>query len=219
MKRQTQQRDRGQAFTLEGFIGAIIVLIAVVFALQAVVLTPTTGGAVDRTAQAQTEREVMDTLLVAANEGELSKIVRYWDPDERLDGTFHNATATTDAAYNNSVFAAETDFGAVLDRRFVDERGNSYNVDLIAYDEAGDRVTERLVRMGDGSSSDAVSTSYAVTVYDDSTLTRPASNGIEADTSTNVSHAWDESAYPIPPGATLDESAVYNVVEVRVTVW
>ena len=215
----TERRDRGQAFTLEGFIGAIIILTAVLFALQAVVLTPTTGGAVDRTAQAQMEQEVQDALMVAENEGNLSEIVRYWNTSEAEHPGFHNATNQVEDPvyfYNNSDFAAENDFGTVLDEHFVERRGNSYNVDLIAYNESGERNTVQLVRMGGGTSSSAVSASYTVTLYNGSELTSP----IGEQTGTDLEEARsDDWPYPVPPGEGLEDSDVYNVVEVRVTVW
>ena len=58
--------DRGQAFTLEGFIGALLVLSAVLFALQTVTVTPSTGGTVDQGAQASLETRAEDVLVTTA---------------------------------------------------------------------------------------------------------------------------------------------------------
>lgn len=149
--------DRGQAYTLEGFIGAIVVLTAVLFVLQSIVLTPTAGGSVDRTAQAQLEQEVQDVLVVAENEGKLTEIATDWEEDD-FDGT----TSGNDTVYDHEGFAAEYDFGELLNDHFVNGSGNSYNVDLVTYD-GNDGVTLNLVRMG-GPSDSAVSASYTVAV-------------------------------------------------------
>lgn len=150
--------DRGQAYTLEGFIGAIIVLSAVLFALQAIVLTPTAGGAVDRTAQAQLEQEVQDVLIVAENEGELTEIATDWE-----EGAFENAIEEDDVVYDNEEFEGNySRFGNILNEHFVNASGNSYNVDLVNHDE---NETLNLVRMG-GPSDNAVSASYTVAVVE-----------------------------------------------------
>ena len=217
--------DRGQAFTLEGFIGAIVVLTAVLFALQAVVITPTTGGTVDRGAQAQFEQEVKDTLLIAENEEELTNLTLNWDTSE---GNWVENSNRTDAAYSSEDFANISDFGAVLDEHFVNQSGNSYNVELIAYDEDGTRYTEDIVRMGGGRSDGAVSASYTVTIYHDQNLTASDGDGGFEETDETVEDAWDDygeeddERYPLPP-SKFDEderhNTVYNVVEIRVTVW
>jgi len=73
------ETDRGQAYTLEGFIGAMVVLMAVLFALQSVVIMPTTGGLADRTVQAQIQQEVQDALIVSNQGGNLSETIRRWN--------------------------------------------------------------------------------------------------------------------------------------------
>ena len=207
--------DRGQAFTLEGFIAAIVLLTAVLFALQAVVITPTTGGAVDRGVQAQGEQEVKDALLVGQTNGDLSKLVRYYDDDSNEEeAEWYNASDRGGSAYNNTGFANESAFGEILDTHFVEHGGNSFNVEYIYWvDEiGGERATEDIVRMGGARGDGAVSASFTVTLYEDQPLTEPGDDGPEE---TGVA-LTDAENYPIP---NVADEPVYNVVEVRVTVW
>ena len=58
--------DRGQAFTLEGVVAAMMVLIALLFALEAVLVTPITTGAVDEGTQSRLGAEASDVLRITA---------------------------------------------------------------------------------------------------------------------------------------------------------
>ena len=200
--------ERGQAYTLEGFIGAIIILTALLFAVQSVVIAPTTGGAVDRTVQAQLQQEVQDSLVVAEGEGDLSELVRNWDTD---GGQFDSADRRgTPDYYETGTFANESTIGEILETRF-GNAGHNYNVELIYADadEPKENRTETLVYQGSPSSS-AVTASYTVTLYDDQHLTADGNEHI------TLQRADDGYEYPIPKSGTGN---VYNVVEVRVVLW
>ncbi|MDQ2051374.1 hypothetical protein RBH26_12900 [Natronolimnohabitans sp. A-GB9] len=221
MREQRQPRtDRGQAYTLEGFVSAMIVLLAVLFAMQAVVITPTTGGLADRTTQAQVEQEGQDALVISATaeDGDLSELVRYWDEEE---GEFYNASESHGDFYydasNDTEFYDNFVLGETLSDRFT-ERGLSYNVELVYQDDSGEFDSEYLVYQGE---SEAVTASYMVTLYESDTVTAP--NGDEGEEQTLRQAHCDEDennehCYPIPP-ATDDTSEIYNVVEVRIAVW
>lgn len=199
--------DRGQAYTLEGFIGAMVVLMAVLFALHSVVLTPTTGGFTDRTIQAQIQQEAQDALIVSSQTGNLSETVRNWDGE----GGFANADGPPAPGESNQTYAVtefgnESELGRILERRFA-QNGWSYNVQL--YPETGDRKT--LVYQGSPPSS-ALTASYIVTLYDDQTITS-ASDSRTLDAAVNSD---DET---IRHRSGNDEPPIYNVVEVRVILW
>lgn len=206
----TTDTDRGQAYTLEGFIAAMVVLMALLFALQSVVITPTTGGMADRTVQSQVQQETQDALMIAADGADdsenmsLSETIRYWDDDE---DEFYNADPDqVHGAYNasnDSELYTEAILAEVLTDRFT-ERGMSYNVELV-YQNESEYESEYLVYQGE---AEAITTSYTVTLYENQTLTAPG----QEDTTI------DEADHPIPR-ATDDSSVIYNVVEVRVAVW
>ena len=216
-RRRSGRTDRGQAYTLEGFVGAIIVLTAVLFAVQSIVITPTTGGAIDRTVQAQLQQEAADALTVAENDGELSHIVRYWSEDGGPDGAeegYYNADVpeTQRGNYTSSQFAdpgeMNANFGQVLDERF-EESGRNYNVELVyrSGDDGENSSSFHLVYQG-RPSPNAFTGSYTVTLYDEQGLTAP-------DNRDQTLAESDE--YPIP---NIDnDSELYNVVEVRLVVW
>ncbi|GAB3018324.1 DUF7288 family protein [Natronobiforma cellulositropha] len=207
--------ERAQAYTLEGFVGAIIVLTAVLFAIQSIVITPTTGGAVDRTVQAQLQQEVSDALVVAENDGQLSHLIRYWSADGGLDGDggYHNATVppTQRGNYTSGQFADEaamaTAFGTLLDERF-EESGRNYNVELVYRTDDGDDSSSFYLVYQGRPSPNAFTGSQTVALYDGQQLTAPDDDRTLADA---------EGEYPIPN--VDDDRDLYNLVEVRVIVW
>lgn len=209
MKRNPNtETERGQAHTLEGFIGAMVVLMAVLFAVQSVVITPTTGGAVDRTVQSQLQGETQDALIVADSEGDLSEMVRYWNVSED-QVTFADADApeSSRGEYTTETFREEFRLGEILEKRF-GEQGQNYNVELHTPDE-----TTTLVYQGQPSSS-AFTASYTLTLYGDQNLTAP---GYEEYTLKEAADGAEDGP-PIENDSDADVH-VYNVVEVRVIVW
>jgi hypothetical protein len=196
--------DRGQAYTLEGFIGAMVVLMAVLFALQSVVIMPTTGGLSDQSVQAQLQQETRDALVVATSDDDLSAVVRNWNDS----GGFENATRPAapgegTETYSPEQFAIESELGRILEQRFA-ESGWTYNVEL--HPDRGD--TRTLVYQGSPPSS-ALSASYIVTLYDDQPVTSPSVDKELHETNSI------ERMLPRRDG----ETPIYNVVEVRVIVW
>ncbi|RZV08094.1 hypothetical protein BDK88_3056 [Natrinema hispanicum] len=199
--------DRGQAYTLEGFVSAMVVLMAVLFALQSVVITPTSGGLSDRSVQAQLQQEAQDALMVGDRDGNLSETIRNWNTS---DNKFHKASVPGpdgNSTYNTTAFADQSRLGGILEQRFADN-GYSYNVELI-YENDGEFNTTYLVYQG-APSPDAVTASYVVTLYENNILTAYKNEQIALTDS-------EADDYPIPQ--ETDTELVYNIVEVRVIVW
>ncbi|ELY70026.1 DUF7288 family protein [Natrinema versiforme] len=195
--------DRGQAYTLEGFISAMVVLMAVLFALQSAVITPTTGGLSDRTVQAQIQQEAQDALLVSAvdEDKNLSYMVRYWGEDG-FEGTEPPTAPNGDKTYNTSDFKSKFTLGKIMERRFA-ENGWSYNVHLYPQ---GTNNASTLVYQGSPPSS-ALTASYTVTLYDNQTVTASSDENLQ-----EVENPPFESPYS-------NETPLYDVVEVRVVIW
>ena len=190
---------RGQAFTLEGVIGAMILLTAVLFALNSAVLLPSTGETGN---QAQIEQEAKDVMEVAATDGHLSEIARCYDTDEEDGGWFGDESVATAPP-------EETDLHTLLEETF-DDRDRSYNVE-VKYDTAVS--AERLVYNG-ASTRDGVTVSRTVTLYEDDPLLVEDEDGNPcADEDGDVT----DDEYPIPR-ATEDDDYIYSVVEVRLTI-
>ena len=217
-RRRRAADERGQAFTLEGLIAAIVLLTAVLFALQAVVITPTTGGSVDRGVQAQVDQQLTDAMLVGAEDGNLSELVRYYsitndsaDCPWNQEECWYQETPGNESVYNSSTFADELDFvlGDILDEHFVNQSGKSYNVEFIYYEASGEnRTTKDVVRMGGARSDSAVTASYMVVLFEDQALTAPDNDDDDV--------IADAESYPIE---NVEDEEFYNIVEVRVTVW
>ncbi|MFD1564743.1 hypothetical protein ACFR99_14470 [Haloarchaeobius amylolyticus] len=207
--------DRGQAYTLEGLISAMVVLMAVLFALQSAVITPTTGGLNDRTVQAQVQQEVQDALVVAANNesGNLSNMTRHWNGE----GGFEDASGPQPPGENNSTYEADEDgnftteftLGDILYERF-GENGQNYNVEAHYEDGDAERDHKTLVYQGSPPSG-AVTASYTVTLYDEQETTGD-------DYEQDLINSSDDDKETIPY-RDAGSGPVYNVVEIRVIVW
>lgn len=191
--------DRGQAYVL-GAVGAgIIVLSAVIFAIQATAVTPLSVSTASQHVENQ-ERELADTALTqAAENGTLRDAVLRWNPD---NGTFVNATAR---GYLGRT--PDNGFGRQLDRVFNDEQ-IAVNV-YVRYGTSAGLKRRPMVFQGNPSDN-AVSASQTLTLMDRENLRGPRSN--ETLNGTNPTGSF--YAPDVAPNGS-----VYNVVEVRIIAW
>jgi len=205
--------DRGQAFTLEGLASALILLGALLFAVQSVVVTPGGGGELDPSTRADLRQQASDILLTTARaeENDLSTLVRNWSESRR----------TFEGAVNGQIgYGPQTppgDFGRMLEQTF-DQRGFLYNVEVVYRPKNLSEGTGSVPMVDRGTPSEqAVTASYTVTLYDNQTLTaRNASQNVELrQYDTNATNNAD-GYYPVPDAVN---GPVYNVVEVRLVVW
>lgn len=210
--------SRGQAYTIESVVGGILVLTAVLFALQSVVVTPTTGGSIDAETKGDVRQQADDVLVTAAqNESfDLNAMVRYWDQDNR---TFRGA-ANPEVGYGAR--GPPGNIGTLLEETF-SSRGWYYNLELrylhppnsSSFD--GETGSVPVVYQGTPA-DDAVVSTHRVTLYDNQTLSSPTLStiGVELwELDTNATDGED-GYYPIP---NAEDGPVYNVVEVRLVVW
>ena len=193
--------DRAQAYTLEAFVAALVLLGAVVFALQGTAVTPQSASTASETSQKQLERTGQGVLDDAAADGSLRQAVLYWD---RSDGTFHGLEPY-ESAYKNA--ALPTAFGAQLNRSF-GATGIAYNVNIQYRKPSGATATKILVDSGTPS-DDAVRVSELLTLHDDDVLYTDAGDPGQT-TLTNASFYAPDSS---------PDSGVYNVVTVEVVLW
>jgi hypothetical protein len=203
--------DRGQAFTLEGVVGAIIILTAVVFALQSVVITPTTSGSVNPDVRQELQTEANDVLATAGQNETfgLQDYVLYWSQStQRYAGSINQRVG----------YGSRTppgNFGNLLLTTF-SQRGRTYNVEFRYLTNETNRTKSVPFVYRGQPSDDAVTATYRVTLYDNQTLTAPGSPRVEiwqydTDPTNN-----EDGYYPIPNAI---DGPVYNIVEVRLTVW
>lgn len=194
---------RAQAFTLEGFIAALLLLATVAFVLSATAVTPLSASTSSQHAETQAAGLVGGTLDAAAANGTLRETVLYWNDS---GGTFHGATDA--GTYTNCELP--TEFGTLLTRSVYDQ-GWACDVNVRYLDPANATtpVTQRVVDSGTPSDT-AVRVVRTVTLYDDDVLYDAAGNR----TNTTLANATTFYA----PDADSD-GPVYNVVQVEVIAW
>jgi hypothetical protein len=210
-QRRGSGADRAQAFTIEGLSAALVVTAALVFSLQAVVVTPTTRGTVDEDVRSELRQEATDVLTVTAtaDPDDLSYMVRYWESNRR---TFHDAV---NAEVGYGLDGPPGTFGETLTATF-GGRNYLYNVELVhRTDDPGRTESVTMVRQG-FPDENAVVASRTVTLYDNQTLTAPGSGTAELHEYDTDFGDGDDGYYPVPDAV---EGPVYNVVEVRLIVW
>lgn len=207
-----RRNERAQGFTVEGVAGAIILMSALLFALQIVTVLPTSSGSLGKAAQADLRTQANDVLVTSAqSEEDLSTLVRNWS---QSDQTFVGAVNPR-IGYGSD--EPPGSFGVLLNQTFT-ERSYLYNVDVsyLPANASANRETIPMVYRGDPSDR-AVTASYTVTLFDNQTLTAPNSSRnvqlwqYDANATNN-----EDGYYPIPDAV---DGPVYNVVEVRVIVW
>lgn len=204
--------DRGQMYTLEGVIGALVIISAVVFAMQSAVLTQTSGGSIGPGEREELRQQADDVLLLASQNDtfDLSRQARYWSQSKR---TFYGGL-NPDLGYGDRKVPGM--LGVLLNQTF-DNRSRQYNVILRyrAADRANETLQTPLVYRGQPGENAIVAT-QTVTLYDNQTLTAPGTSNVELwqyDTDPTDS---DDGYYPIPDAM---DGPIYNVVEVRLIVW
>ena len=192
--------DRGQAHTLEAVVAGLLLLSSVIFALQMTAVTPLSASTSSQHIENQQRSVAQGVLASAAERGSLKSTILYWNDTE---GEFYGVNSI--GYYTGD--PPGTTFGRMLERTF-DQRGISYNVDLVFETPAGDQKRKRLVYRG-VPSDNAIVAARTVTLTDFDPL-------YEKDGRANHSAPLNDSSsfYISDVGG-----AVYNVVRVEVVAW
>lgn len=214
--------DRGQAHALEGVMAALLVVIAVVLAYQAIVLTPTTAGTVDRDVKSHLGTRAGDVLTAAGNDGSLSRIVRFWNVSAQ-NGTGGFVEADGFRFQRGSGYRGGSDgdlvpgrFGELLSE--LEDDGYIVNVYLETRDPEDPSSTNRyaLVNQGEPTGNAAVA-ARTVTLYDHQYQTMLPDGSDTLVRNENASRIGDLGGDDYFAGDL--EGPVYNVVTVEVVVW
>ncbi|WP_129115090.1 DUF7288 family protein [Halegenticoccus tardaugens] len=194
---------RAQAHTVEAFVAALLLVGGLLFAMQSTAVTPLSASTSNQHIENQ-QRESASSLLATADErGDLREAVLYWNPD---DERFTNASE--EGYYADG--GPPNRFGEALDAAFAD-RQIAFNVHVLYHRPDGSVSSKRMVYMG-SSSDNAVSAARTVALTDDSRLSSSASDAtLEA-----IEDDEDEEFYADDADA---DGKLYNLVEVRLTVW
>ena len=195
--------DRGQAFTLEAFTAALLLVSGVIFALQATAVTPLSASTSNQHIQNQQRLAANDLLAAAEENGSLRDAVVYWNTTTEAP---HNATNAGYYADGGPPMV----FGEMLDRTFKDEQ-IAFNV-YLGYWNGNETTDIPMVFMG-SPSDNAVAASRALTLYNDTRLRDVDNNP----TGTTVAQAAAAGEFYAPDAAL--GSPFFNIVEVRIVVW
>ena len=196
--------DRGQTFTLEAFVAAILLVATVGFALQAVAVSSNTASAGETELKSQHVGLAEGILNEAASNGSLRTTVLYWNNSTEA---FYNADS--DGHYTSHLPPTPdgTALGDALERTFGD-RQVRYNINLHYLDSAGDRQTQKLIESGTPN-DDAVRVVETVTLYDDTVLVDENEDPMETSLA-DVDGFYAED---------VSEGPLYNVIRVEVVLW
>lgn len=198
--------DRGQAYTLEAIIAALLIVSSLTFALQVTAVTPLSASTSNQHIENQQRASAAGVLTAAQEAGVLKDAVLYWDDLEEA-AEYHDAERVT--YYTNT--NPPNEFGRILDRAFA---GRGVAVNVLVYPQGSDDPL-RMVYRGEPSDN-SVTASQNVVIFDDDNLTQPDGNGGMEDSETLVGNAqtFDDHVPDADPN-----SRVYSVVRVEVTVW
>lgn len=241
--------NRAQAFTLEGVVSGVIVLTALLLALQSISIAPATTGSTDDASALRTQAN--DVMDVAAEQGHIRDIVLCGvNGDGDIDvssGDVSPYRAIGNSKENvGSLMQSATDFGDMLRVAFTD-RGYNYRVEYAYLDDAGDRQRVYVFPLSSSSSNPrpasrdpAVIATHTVTLFDDMETTGVKGDGnghptsdapakhCDADDTTDggallknarPSAATSGNKFALPDVSNPQDDDLYNVVEVRLIVW
>lgn len=192
-------QNRGQAFTLEAFTASLLLVGAIIFAMQVTAVTPLTASTSSQHIENQQQQLASGLLDAAVSNGSLREAILYWnDSGGRFAGS-----ASDEGFYQTG--GPPTTFGEMLNRTMRD-RGLAFNVNVLYVTTSNRIERERLVNLGTPSDN-AISARRTLVLYDNDTLTSTDSSAELTDSSTFY-------ANDIAP-----DSGVYNVLRVEVIVW
>lgn len=189
-----RQEERGQALTLEAVTAAILLLVAIAFALQVTAVTPLSASTSSQHLENQLQKTGDGVLASSDADGSLKGAVLDWnETEEAFD------EAGEEAFYRSG--APENTFGDTLESVYSD-RSIAYNV-VVHYHTDDGMDEQRMVDQGEPSDH-AVSSSRTIALHGDDELT----------TGTKVRETEDFYA------PDLDEDQpLYNYVRIEVIAW
>lgn len=193
MKGNRQIGTKAQLHTLEGLAASVMIVLGLVFASQAVAVTSTSATTSSEDIEAQYDQLAQDLLTQAKTSGTLQEAVLNWDERER------RFRGTEDLYYYQGE-SPPGEFGRTLDRLVM---GNdlAYNVELV-YKSGGSRLALPLVDNGEPSSNSVTATEVIVLN--------------ENDRLPDGTQLGESDSYPMD---NMDNEAMYNAVNVRLTIW
>jgi hypothetical protein len=203
--------NKGQLHTIEGFTAAFLLIVAMIYGVQSVAITPTSSSTASQEVELNQYKLADDVLATSQASGNLSRSLLNWNASSgEFEGSLEEASyygGTAEGAFN---FGAPVPggFGELLNQTLT-QRGIVYNIELSCASEP-DR-NSLFVENGDPSQN-AVTATTMITVHKQDRV--QSKNGPVS--LSRVSEENDLSFYC----EELDSSGtIYNTVEVELIIW
>lgn len=193
--------DRGQIHTLEAFIVALMLVGGLLFATQATAVTPLSASTSNQHIENQHQAITSDFLSTTHSDGSLQSGLTYWDTES---ASFYGTE--DDLEYYTQVPPEGNPLHDSFQIALID-RNLAVNVDIIYRTTSGEFESQEMVQMG-RPTENAVTSTRTVVLYGDMEFSGGPSAGSQI--------GGPDSLYA--PDLE-DDSNLYNVVEVRITVW
>jgi hypothetical protein len=208
--------DRGQVYTLEGIIGAVLIASALVLGLQAVDISPWTDDNVDQGTESL-RVQVEDLLSVANDRGDLRTVATCIDGDGNESPHPAVAAGGTQNATDRASFAT-------LLNRTLEENNHRYRVSVVYPDEnATGGVSSTTLTPERGATRPTVSVTQQVALFDSDPVLGFDPNQGECvpvvATNDTLGQRDADSDADIYVGNQDQDSDIYAVVKVRVVAW
>jgi len=192
--------DRGQGYTLEAVVAAVLLLGGLVFALQSTAVTPLSASTSSQHIENQHQATADGALELAAEDGSLREATLNWnstdDSEQRFYGVLGNESFMQRPAGN------ETAFTRLLCRTY-HSRGIVYNVYVSYRTSDAERLTRSFVYRG-APSDHAIRATRVVTLYDDDPLYNGSSMVVEANETAEYNST--SNVYVLDRGPVVNES-------------
>jgi len=191
--------SRGQAYTLEGVLAAILVVTATVYGVQAIDTQAWEDET--RTETEQLEQRASDVLTLAGESGALRNAVLCYREGNPISGNRDGELSEFERMLNTSF----------------DRQAAQYQLQFAYWNSSDQRETRTVSRTGQSSSvpTAAAVASATVTIADSTNITTRQTNCKPFDSELTVKDTED-SFYM---SDVNDDSPLFNLVEVRLTVW
>lgn len=194
--------NRGQAYTLEGVIGAIIVVSALVLGLQAVSIAPFTGGTADEGTELRVQTE--DAMDIAQDEEALAMVGTCLGGSDET--TPHPGVVSTDPAV--------TRFGELF-ANTLDGVAN-YNV-YVDYPDSTGAINKTVIGPPETPVRASVTVTRQVVLFDSDTVYELDEDREEClPTAQSLGQIDDDDIYLTDQNP---DSEIYAVVQIRVVAW
>lgn len=138
--------ERGQTYSLEGIVAALLIILSVSFAINATAITPLTVSTSNKQIEGQNRLLAEDVLSVSADNGNLQEQILQWEGETK------------------SNVRGDMPMGEILTKTFANDQ-IAVNMYVTYTDGNGQQQTDPLVRQGEPSDHAAVAT-HTVVLYD-----------------------------------------------------